>query len=133
MDTIEKVAEELRSRRSASGRICDFRAGGVTPAWRFRIGPSKPNPVSNHRTVGAMIPTPPAYVPAPGPKALARRLKSLLAAEVPVACGVYIGLAEPARLSARQAEATYASAHHFANGLWTCCRISIPILRPYYG
>ncbi len=63
-----------------------------------------------------MIPMPPAYVPAPGPEALARRLKSLLAAEVPVACGVYVGLAEPAGLSARHAEATYATARHLAHG-----------------
>lgn len=59
-----------------------------------------------------MVPMPPAYVPKPGPQALARRLRALLTAEVPVACGVYVGLAEPGALSARHAEVTYARAHH---------------------
>ena len=62
-----------------------------------------------------MIGTPPAYVPAPGRKALATRLNSLLAADVPVACGVYVGLAEPGAASPRHAEATYARAQHLAS------------------
>ena len=58
---------------------------------------------------------PAPYVPTPGREALATRLKSLLAAEVPVACGAYIGLADPGGLSSRHAEATYARAHHLAH------------------
>lgn len=63
-----------------------------------------------------MTGTPPPYVPEPGPDALARRLRSLLIANVPVACGVYCGLAKPGPLSARHAEATFARARHFAAG-----------------
>ena len=63
-----------------------------------------------------MTGTPPPYVPEPGPDALARRLRSLLVANVPVACGVYCGLAQPGPLSARHAEATFARARHFAAG-----------------
>lgn len=58
----------------------------------------------------------PAYVLAPGREALSRRLESLAAAEVPVACGVYVNLAEPCEWSARHAEATYWIAYQLAHG-----------------
>src|SRR6185437_6698018 len=64
----------------------------------------------------ALIGRPPAYVPAAGRAALSNRLQSLASANVPVACGVYFNLAEPAGRSARHAEATYWIAHHLSTG-----------------
>lgn len=60
--------------------------------------------------------TPAPYVPAPGADALARRLRSLCTANVPVACRVYLGLDRPGPSSARHAEATWARASHLVAG-----------------
>ncbi|MDT8912283.1 hypothetical protein [Amycolatopsis sp. PS_44_ISF1] len=62
-----------------------------------------------------MIAGPPAYFPPAGSAPLAARLRALLTAGVPVACGVYPGLADPGPASARHAEATHARARHVAD------------------
>lgn len=61
-----------------------------------------------------MITGPPAYLPPAGSKPLAARLRALSTAGVPVACGVYRGLADPGPASAKHAEATHARARHVA-------------------
>lgn len=63
-----------------------------------------------------MIDQVPAYVLASGREALSRRLESLATAQVPVACGVYLNLAEPRGWSARHAEATYRIADQLVRG-----------------
>ncbi|MGV9690173.1 hypothetical protein ACWDUX_13775 [Streptomyces sp. NPDC003444] len=57
---------------------------------------------------------PPPYEPPQGPGDLGRRLESLLAADVPAVCPVYVGLAPPVSCSPNHAIATYAIAEHLA-------------------
>lgn len=58
----------------------------------------------------------PRYRTDPNPRALAARLRALFAAGVPVACGVYAGLAAPGSTSALHARITYAMAQAFVEG-----------------
>ncbi|KJK44548.1 hypothetical protein UK23_29090 [Lentzea aerocolonigenes] len=58
----------------------------------------------------------PRYRTDPSPRALAARLRALLTAQVPVACGVYAGLAAPVVTSALHARITHAMAVAFVSG-----------------
>ncbi len=58
----------------------------------------------------------PRYRTDPSPRALATRLRALLAAGVPVDCGVYAGLASPGATSALHARITHAMAQAFVTG-----------------
>ncbi|MET9634192.1 tetratricopeptide repeat protein [Lentzea sp. NPDC006480] len=58
----------------------------------------------------------PRYRTDPSPRALAVRLRALLTADVPAACGVYAGLAAPVASSALHARITYAMASAFVDG-----------------
>jgi tetratricopeptide (TPR) repeat protein len=58
----------------------------------------------------------PRYRTDPSPRALAARLRALRTARVPVACGVYAGLASPGPTSALHARITHAMASAFVVG-----------------
>ncbi|MEU7478140.1 BTAD domain-containing putative transcriptional regulator [Lentzea sp. NPDC042327] len=58
----------------------------------------------------------PRYRTDPSPRALATRLRALLTADVPVACGVYAGLTDPVPTSALHARITHAMARAFVAG-----------------
>ncbi|MFE9562427.1 tetratricopeptide repeat protein [Streptomyces sp. NPDC006487] len=57
---------------------------------------------------------PPPYEPPQSPGDLTRRLESLLDADVPAVCPVYVGLALPVPCSPKHAIATHAIAEHLA-------------------
>lgn len=58
----------------------------------------------------------PRYRTDPSPRALATRLRALLTARVPVACGVYAGLSAPVEASPLHARITHAMASAFVTG-----------------
>lgn len=58
----------------------------------------------------------PRYRTDPSPRALATRLRALLTAQVPVACGVYAGLSAPVATSPLHAKITHAMAQAFVTG-----------------
>ena len=62
------------------------------------------------------MPALPRYRTDPSPRALAARLRALLTAQVPAACGVYAGLAAPVDASALHARITHAMASAFVTG-----------------
>src|SRR5689334_22562245 len=68
----------------------------------------------------------PRYRTDPSPRALAARLRALLTAQAPVACGVYAGLAGPVDASPLHARITHAMASAFVTG----ASASVPRFEP---